>query len=389
MKIAHVVSTYPPYYGGMGNVVFKIVDELAQRGHDVQVMTPLFEDETKKEEARQEIQEKKDYAERLAPSIQFGNAARLPQIKSMLDDFDLVHLHYPFFGTAELVRKWKIKHPEKPLVITYHMDARGDGLKGFIFKAYEKFWMPKILKSADLLICSSFDYIKSSDAGFLYSKSPEKWIQLPFGVDIERFCPRPKPEPLFLRHNLSSDLPTILFVGGMDSAHYFKGITVLLNALNLLKENGVEVQAVFVGDGDLKEAYSLRSVGYGLKNVHFVGRVSDDELPYYYNLADLFVLPSINRCEAFGMVLLEAMASGVPVLASDLDGVRTVAMDGGVVVTPNNIIQLANRIQEFFISENDRTKWAVSARRVAEEKYSWDIIIEQLEKSYYFLANNL
>ena len=115
--------------------------------------------------------------------------------------------------------------------------------------------------------------------------------------------------------------------------------------------------------------------------------MGNDDLPLYYNLADLFVLPSVNQGEAFGMVLLEAMASGTPVVASDLAGVRTVAQAGGVVVPPNNPNSLAEVIYGFFSkNDQDQAEWSFSVRRVVEEKYSWPVIIKKLDEIYQQLV---
>ncbi|PIZ95054.1 MAG: hypothetical protein COX81_02020 [Candidatus Magasanikbacteria bacterium CG_4_10_14_0_2_um_filter_37_12] len=390
MRIAHVVCSYPPYYGGMGNVVLQTVSELARRGHDVEVITPTFQEKLPQTESdyEPEIQEQIEYAKFLKPSIQYGKAARLPQVNKELDNFDLVHLHYPFFGTANLVRKWKLRNPDKPLVITYHMDTRSPGWKGLIFKYYSKYWMPKILNSADLIIASSFDYIEHSGAVDHFHKFRNKWVELPFGVDINRFRPRVgKPDALFLRHDLDPDIPLVLFVGGMDTAHYFKGVPVLLESLLLFKKSGVEMQAVFVGDGELRHDFELRAKSFGLgKSVRFVGRVSNEELPYYYNMANLTVLPSIHQGEAFGMVLLESMASGVPIIASDLPGVRTVAADGGVVFNPGDSRDLADKIVEYFSEEVNHLTFVQDIRTIAEIKYSWVPIVDYLEILYQDLV---
>jgi glycosyltransferase involved in cell wall biosynthesis len=395
MKIAHIVCTYPPYYGGMGNVVFQTAAELVKRGHTVEEFTQQYytAEEVKSEasapELRQEpkLEEQIDYARRLAPSFQYGNAARLPQLKKELDAFDVVHLHYPFFGTAGLVRGWKRRHPERPLVITYHMDTRGPGWKGLAFKLYSRFWMPRVLGAADKIIASSFDYLLSSDAGTLYREHPEKWVELPFGVDTERFHPH---EAQSMKHETN-----VLFVGGMDAAHYFKGVPVLLNALALLKQkqnhfptsdaiatNVGQVVGVFVGDGELRPRFELQAKALGLGNdVRFVGSVSDNELPEYYRNADLVVLPSTNRGEAFGMVLLEALASGVPVIASDLPGVRSLPGEAGVLVPSGDAHALADAIAAFF-SRADRAELSARARGIAETRYAWEPIVERLEAVY-------
>ncbi len=395
MKIAHIVCSYPPYYGGMGNVVFELANNLSALGHEVEVLTPGYYESKEirrpdTESAKThvpELQEQIDYATRLTPKIQYGNAAYLPQIQNELDRFDLVHLHYPFFGTANLVRRWKIKNPQKPLVITYHMDTRAPGWKGLFFKYYSKFWLPKILTSADKLLVCSFDYLENSDAAKILAQTKSKWEELPFGVDILRFFPASPSADLLKQLNLQTNLPTVLFVGGMDSAHYFKGVPVLLQALFLLKRNKTPVQVVLIGEGELRSVFIERARVMGLTDLtHFVGKASDEELPKYYNLADLLVLPSTSRNEAFGMVLLEAFASGVPVIASDLPGVRTVAQAGGILVPPRRSQALAEAIQGYF-SDNDLTATLQQkVRQLAEEVYAWPKIVEKLDEIYQQLV---
>lgn len=401
MRIAHIVCTYPPYYGGMGNVAYQTVSELAKLGHYVEVFTPQFFDanfvETKEptDKLTESIQNQKKeednlnvVARRLKPLVQKGNAAYIPQVKKELDNFDLVHLHYPFYGVANMVRKWKLKNPQIPLVITYHMDNRSPGWLGLYFKYYSAFWMLKILSSADLLLGSSFDYIKNSQAAFSLEKDRNKWRELPFGVDIERFQPRTKPEALFKRHELDINIPIVLFVGGMDQAHYFKGIPVLLQAIKKMKKNNFYIQVVLVGDGELRESFEMQAKIFGLSDrVKFVGAINDAELPYYYNMADLTVLPSTNQAEAFGMVLLESYASGVPVIASDLPGVRSVAEEAGMVFSPGDSEALAENIIGYFDEKTDRQVWSDRARQVAEDKFSWSVIIAKLDKYYQQLVS--
>ena len=383
MRIAHVVSTYPPYYSGMGNVAFELASRLSMRGHTVEVFTPEYKRTGWGNEERDVFQKREDFARRLRAPIHYGNAAYLPELRRELDSFDIVHLHYPFFGTASLVSKWKKRNPEKALFLTYHMDTRGAGIKGLIFKLYAKWSMPGILASSDRLIASSFDYIEASDARDMYSQMKEKWVELPFGVDTDRFQLREKPIFLFERYKLDKERPTVIFVGGMDSAHYFKGVPVLLNALRICKNNGNEIQVVLVGDGNLRHEFELLAQGMGLGNVvRFVGSVSHEELPFHYAMADINILPSVTRGEAFGMVIIEGFASGIPAIASDLPGVRTVALEAGEVFQPNNPFELAECMENFFNNQPAEGEWARKARNVAERLFSWDVILDKLEDEY-------
>lgn len=392
MNIAHIVCTYPPYYGGMGNVAFYMANALHTIGHNVVVYTPHYM-EGKEIRSAHDLPSLSHHSslhnmiarvERLTPSFSYGNAARLPTLAKELEAYDLVHLHYPFFGTASLVASWKKKYPQKSLVVTYHMDTRSAGWKGILFSLYAKYYMPHILQLADAVHVSSFDYASSSDAAALYRASTSRWHAIPFGVDTLRFSPGEKPVELFVRHGLDIHKSTLLFVGGMDRAHYFKGIPVLLEALRIAKQQHACPQVVLVGEGELRTEFEHMAREYDLTSfVRFVGSVSDKELPAYYRMADVFVLPSIHRAEAFGMVLLEAMASGVPVIASDLPGVRTVAKEAGILVPPQHPRALAQHIQDFFrADEAVRVSLATKARYIVEHSYTWNTVAERLHTIY-------
>ena len=151
MRIAQIVCTFPPYYGGMGNVAYELSAKLIARGHDVTVYTPEFGGHKP---------ENFEFAKYIKPKLSYGNSAYLSGIQKELADFDVLHLHYPFFGTAGIARKWKLKHPEKTLVITYHMDPRAPSWKGLGFAMYAKIWMPRILRAADAIIGSTFHYFQ-------------------------------------------------------------------------------------------------------------------------------------------------------------------------------------------------------------------------------------
>ena len=119
------------------------------------------------------------------------------------------------------------------------------------------------------------------------------------------------------------------------------------------------------------------------KHVHFVGHVDDEVLPDFYNLADVFVLPSINTSEAFGMVLLEAMASGVPVIASDLPGVRTIAKNGGGVFPVGDYEVLSERlIHVLNYSDQKKEHVGQDIQHVIKEKYSWEGVAKKHETVY-------
>jgi glycosyltransferase involved in cell wall biosynthesis len=378
MKIAQIVCAFPPYKGGMGNVAFQFSKVLSELGHDVVVFTPKYNN----------TQQEKKYnfkVEYLEPIFKIGNAAILNKISEQLkeNNFDIIHLHYPFFGTAYFISKFKKQFPEKKLVVTYHMDAISRGLKDLIFKLYSKILMPKILNSADVVTVSSLDYIKNSQAKNIFKNNINKFIELPYGVNLEQFRPREKDKNLMNKIGVQPNDKVILFIGGLDKAHNFKGVEFLIKAGELLNQTISNFKILIIGEGELKNHYENLAQKLKLENkIKFleVGEYSD--LPKYYNLCDIFILPSINSAEAFGLVLVEAMACGKTVLTSDLHGVKTVPVNNELLLKPANIQSIANKIKWLLNNDELRKKFGGEGRGKAEKIYNWNKIIFQLEKIY-------
>jgi len=377
MKIAIVSPVFPPYHSGIGTVAYTEARELARRGHDVSVFVPRRPGE-KKDHAQKE----KFRLFRLRPFFRYGNAAFLPQLFWKLKNFDVVHLHYPFFGGAEVVYKLKVKSEKlkvgPKLVITYHHDVVGSGWLGKLFAWHTKNLMPKILAKADKIIVSSLDYAKNSNVKNILEKNPEKFFEVPFGVDAEKFSPAPPRQDLVDKFGLFSGR-TILFVGGLDRAHYFKGLEVLIRA----KAEVVNAKILVVGDGDLRPYYEKMVADLNLKNqIIFAGSLPAEDLPAYYNLADVVVLPSLDQSEAFGMVLIEAAACGKPIVASNLPGVRSVVEYGvnGFTFSPGNAKELAEKINYFLDNPAAAKDFGEHGRERVLEKYDLKKVGEKLEE---------
>ncbi len=370
MKIAQVVSTYPPYRGGMGAVAHAYTERLRARGHDVHVYTPRY----------RAVQYDPEYVHRVPSPLHIGNAGVVPSLFSRLKGFDVVHLHYPFFGGAEPVIVRKAIRPDQALVLTYHMDPVARGLKGALFEAHRRALLPWIVSRADRILVSSRDYAASS----ALSQIPHALDRLeihPFGVDLERFHPGHDPE---FRQSLGipDGIPVMLFVGALDPAHHFKGLPVLLEALEVLSGKW---HALIIGEGSLRASFmaNVAQKSYG-DRVHFVGGIPDEDLPRYYRAADIHCFPSTERAEAFGLVALEAAASGIPSIASDLPGVRSVVLDGetGLLVPPSDATALRHSLELLLVHGELRERLGLSARKRAEAEFAWDPLVSRLEKTY-------
>jgi len=296
-----------------------------------------------------------------------------------------VHLHYPFFGGAEPVIVRKAMRPDQGLVMTYHMDAVADGMKGAIFSAHRRLLFPWLVNRVDRILVSSLDYAKHSALAEL--DVDDRLEEHPFGVDLERFHPGEETE-LRERHQIPYKKPVLLFVGGLDTAHAFKGLSLLLDTLVLVQQ--YDWHLVVVGDGNLKETYCAQAQDKGLESrVTFAGNVSQEDLPRYYRLADMHLFPSTKRAEAFGLVALEAAASGIPTIASDLPGVRTVVLDGstGLLVPPGNVEELKKAILLFLEQVDLRHRLGLCAQMNASQKYAWSPLIDRLESTYDSVLN--
>lgn len=376
MKIAQVVTTYPPYPGGIGSVAHEYTERLRQRQHHVHVFTPLYE---KKENDPK-------YVHRIFSPFHTGNAGVVPSLAIRLKGFDLVHLHYPFFGGAEpvLIRKFILKH--QPLVITYHHDVVGMGIKGLIFDLHRRMLFPWIMNRADCILVSSRAYADTCSLQQLSQTIQKKIHIFPFGVDIKRFFPG-KDISIKEKLGIHETIPLILFVGGLDKPHYFKGLPILFEALANIKE--ISWQTAIIGDGELRPFYESLVEKYGIKGrVIFLGAVGEEEKPAYMRNADIHVFPSIDRTEAFGLVALEAASSGLPTIASNLPGVNFVVQHPktGLLVPPENSKELQQALVRLLQDKALRETMGQAARKRVEECFSWDGCIDKLEGLYTSLV---
>lgn len=370
MQIVHLSCVAPPQIGGIGRVAAVEVGLLKQAGEDAVLLAP----ETRGGGVAENVK-------RVKTRWTLGNAAALDEASLMpeIAEADVVHLHYPFYGTAGLVAKLRRQNKIKRLVMTLHMDAQAPGVKGWIFNLHRRMFQPKLLQAADKLIVSSLDYAEhSSFASQVKERGPDV-VELPFGVDETKFFPSPSSEPLTAHCSLLT--PVILFVGGMDKAHAFKGVDVLLKAMVKI----ADANLVLVGDGALRPAYEKLAAELGVASrCRFVGALKEDDLVAAYQGADVLAFPSISGAEAFGLVAIEAQSCGKPVVASDLPGVRTVILDGetGFLVPAHDHEALATRLSQILKDPNLRSKMGESARQRVLEKYTLKKHIESLIAIY-------
>lgn len=379
MRIAQVTHTFPPYMGGTGNVCYHNSLELAKLGYDVTVFTSRIP-------AVNHTYPDSIKVNRFKPLLRFRNAPFTPQLL-MLGDFDIVHLHYPFiFGAEFLLLNSKLR--KNVLVVTFHQDLLFGGLLGPLVWIYDTTLKKTISRMAKKIMVPSLDYARHSSIARILQERGEDVVELPNGVETHRFSPEISGEELRGKYKIGSR-NVILFVGSLDKSHRFKGLDALFTAFSKLAHNENALLLV-VGDGDLRPSYETLAQKLEIsRNVIFAGGVPDSELPKYYAICDFLVLPSVSKAEIFGLVLVEAMAMGKPVIASNLPGVRTVVDDGenGLLVEPKSTDDLTSKMQYLLDNEPIRERFGERGREKAERKYSWSKIGERLEKVYLELLS--
>ncbi|MDO8622291.1 MAG: glycosyltransferase family 4 protein, partial [bacterium] len=284
---------------------------------------------------------------------------------------------WPFIGGIAPVLRWRRRASKRRLVVHYHMDLIAGGWKGMLFRWYARWTLPRVLRFADRIVVSSRDYADHGALAPFVAKLGDRLVEIPFGVDTERFAPDGNQGLRIKNHGDCA----ILLVGGLDRAHAFKGVPILLDAVARIPDVRLRV----VGNGDLQPHYERRAQALGISDrVEFLGSVSDTDLPGVYRRSDILVLPSTARSEAFGIVLLEAMASGIPVIASDLPGVRTVVVDGqtGLLAPPGDATALEGSLVGLTGNSERARQMGAAARRRAEERYAWDRVMDAWEQCY-------
>lgn len=382
LKIAHLTCVYPPYQGGIGSVAQKYAQIAINNNYEVSIYTPNYQKIGHIEEESNNV-----IIHRISPLFKLGNAGYInikkyeQKIDLPIDKKEILHIHYPFYGSIipAILNKRK-----KKIVLSWHMNPNASGIKGFIFKLYELIFTPWIFQKADKIIVSTKDYFQDH---LLFKKFESKIEELPFSIDIEKFKPNEK-DPELVKEYWLEKKKVLVFVGGLDKAHYFKGVDILLKAFVKL---GSEYTLMVIGEGELKEDYKRQAEELNIAGrVIFNGGIENKDLVKHYNLADCLILPSINQGEAFGIVQIEAMACGKPVIVSDLPGVRTVVQNNetGFTFENKNVDDLVNKINKLFSDSERYQKFSHNARQRVIEKFSDNVVSNKLIQIYQNLITN-
>jgi phosphatidylinositol alpha-mannosyltransferase len=366
MKIGIVTQSYYPRYGGVTENVFHTARELRSRGHDVLIITSHFRSgETNHSDG----------------VLRIGHNVLVPWNGAFVDltvgrglgrrmralfeehEFDVVHTHCPLVPTLPLIA---VERAECLQVGTFHSTSDRS-------LAFEVFQAPlrRRIERLDGRIA-----VSTTARDFVARYFPGDYRVIPNGVDVDRFHPDVPPLP-GLR---ARDVVNLLFVGRLDPR---KGVEVLLQAMpEIVEKTGGRARLHVIGDSYLRPKLE-RAVPSPVRDaVRFLGHVPSTDLPGYYASADVFVSPATGN-ESFGIVLLEAMAAGRAVVASNIPGYRSVITPGveGLTVPPGDPRALAAAVSELANDSGRRAAMAVRGRQRALA-FSWPRVTDQIEAYY-------
>jgi len=366
MKIALVCPYDMAYPGGVIVHVTDMKEHLKTLGHDVRIIAvsskPIDDSEVI-------ILAKSISIPAVSTttriSISLNNRQKVLDLFSK-EKFDVVHLHEPFMLT---LCPSVLNHGDVPMVATFHASGGFPGYwVGWPFTMHMLGKLNKKLLQKAAVSQTALSHAQSFVKG--------DFEIIPNGVNLLRFSPDGE-KIVWMQDGMTN----ILFVGRLERR---KGIVHLVKSFRRVKKAVPNSRLVIVGPGvALKPRLKEMIARYHLEDVVFVGMVSSEDLPKYYRTADLFCAPATGR-ESFGIVLLEAMASGAPVVATSISGYKNVITDGysGVLARPKDEKDLGEKI---IATIKDQNKMDMLKQNGLEhvKQYSWDVVADNVLNMYY------
>jgi len=375
MKILLIIHRFHPFTGGFELHALQLARQLVKEGHEVTVLTTDSLVKAPKEEIVDGIKIIRAKTLFHIPKTRIPIA---PGIYNIPSGYDVVNV----FGAIPLISDINLiiaKLRGSKSVLNNVFDPVGDNMNlnsriyKLIYKTYILFGRTIINLFCDRIITWTRDYANHSDL----LKGFKKTDIIGSGVDTNAYKPRAPKEELIEKYGLKNKR-VLIFVGRLDN---YKGVNHLLNAI----KNIENIKLLLVGDGIEKDNLVKQIKDLGIEDkVVFTGKIDQKDLPFYFNLAEVFILPSITRQEAFGKVTIEAMASGVPAIVSGLLGVKEVVDNGnaGLVTEIGNSKDIEKAIRKYLEDENLRKEFIKRGFKRVHENYSWDIVAKRTIRSF-------
>ncbi len=367
MRVLLASEWFPPEIGGVASHVKELALNLSLRGHEVAVLT-------KKVTGRVAVSYQLIELEPPEYLRSFRGLSGNGVLKRILERYrpDIVHAHHAFTPIPLLTLRAAFVNGYGTVLTNhsaylYNYDYLLKALGYIVYPLRTVFW------KTDRIIA-----VSRVAAKFIRTFAPQARITvIPNGVDTAKFSPRGSKK---FREMIGGDF-LILYVGRLV---HRKGVHLLVDAMTYLKDEIPNAKLVIAGSGHLYSVLKEKIETNDLKDsVVLLGKVDERDLPDLYRSADIFVLPSLYG-ESFGIVVLEAMASGLPVIASPVGGVREVIKNcvNGILLKEKSPRSIALQVLKLYQNPRLRKSLALKARKTAVERYDWKIVAKKVEKVY-------
>lgn len=367
LKILHVGKHYPPFMGGIETHLRALAEGTADHAQvEVVVANSDYTSETVTDRVgRVDVKRlKQNFTVRRAP-VCLGLAGAIRESNP-----DIVHLHLPN-PAAVIGLLWS--GYAGPVIVTYHSDVVRQRVLGKMFEPILRL----LLRRSDLIIATSAEYAASSPTLRAFAS---KTRVVPYGIDVTPFTTRGEDAVAAIHTRYGHRI--VLAVGRLI---YYKGFEFLVQAMR-----DVDGHLLVIGDGGLRDPLKAQALALGLSDrVTFLGEIQNEETAQYYHAASMFVLPSVARSEAFGIVQIEAMAAGRPVINTSLNsGVPSVSLHGvtGLTVAPESSAELASAINLLFDNPDHARELGEAGKRRVAEKFTQSRMCEATLKLYSEIA---
>ncbi|MHB1575213.1 MAG: glycosyltransferase family 4 protein [Candidatus Dormibacteria bacterium] len=365
MKVAMVSPYDYRRPGGVGEHVRHLSSELRSRGLAVTVIAPYAG-------SRQDPVPDLIALGRPIPVPANGSVARISlsfhlsrRIREVLEKerFDVVHIHEPLMPALP-VNVLRLNRTAAT-VGTFHAYARQN--LGYY---YGRPILRRQFRRLDECIA-----VSEPARAFVSRYFPAEYTVIPNGIDPTFYRPQTPPAEGITHPRRR----TILFLGRLEER---KGLSTLLDAYQLLRQVRADCQLVVVGDGALRRGYERRVEEEGIPDVRFMGFIPEEAKPGYFTAADIYCAPNTGK-ESFGVILLEAMASGTPVVATAIDGFRQVLTDGreGILVPPGNDGAMASALS-FLLDHPEKRQEMGRAGTASAQGYAWPLVADRVYRVY-------
>jgi rhamnosyl/mannosyltransferase len=356
LKILHLGKFFPPAKGGMETVLALLCEKTSGHVENRAIVAGHSSRTVVERHAGVEVV-------RAGCIARVGAVAVCPSMPALLgaEDADLVVIHEP--NPMGLLAYYLVR-PAVPLIVWFHSEVIRPGWQ------YRSFYRPLLqfaLRRAAKIVVASPTLAESAPA---LREWQAKCVVIPYGIGIDTSSPEVARRSEALQR--AARRPVVLFVGRLVP---YKGADVLLDAMQ-----GLNADAVLVGDGPMRQRLESKARELGISDqIRFAGELAQDELTAQLLACDLLVLPSVTRQEAFGVVQLEAMACGKPVISTDLGtGVGWVNQHGetGLVVPPGEAAALRDAIRILLEDAPRRAALGEGARRRARSHFHVDHMVD-------------